>query len=53
MKCACLGVVYVAVNDCNGERSITPGVEEMPLHDQRKITLVSWRCHYQNLRSTM
>ena len=53
MKCACLGVVYVAVNDCNGERSITSGVEEMPQHDQRKITLVGWRCHYQNLQSTM
>jgi hypothetical protein len=53
MKCACLSVVYVAVNDCNGERSITSGVEEMPLPDQRKITLVGWKCRYQNLQSTM
>jgi hypothetical protein len=53
MKCACLGMVYVAVNDCNGERSITFGAEEMPLSDQRKMTLVGWECHYQNLQSTM
>lgn len=53
MKCACLGMLHLAVSDCNGERSITSGVEEMPLPDQRKITLVGWKCHYQNLQSTV
>ena len=53
MKCAYVAVVHVAVSDYNGERSITSGVEEMALPDQRKITLVSWKCHYQNLQSTM
>jgi len=53
MKCAYLAVVHVAVSDCNCERSITSGVEEIPLPDQRKITLVGWKCHYQNLQSTM
>jgi len=49
MKCACLGVLHVAVSDCNGERSITSGVEP----NQRKITLVGWKCHYQNLQITV
>jgi len=50
MKCAYLSVVHATVSDYNGERFITSGVEELPLPDQRKITLVGWKCHYQNLR---